>query len=231
MTTARPQKIEIFNLTKRADRKKPWTVKWRVDGKDGYRAFVHKTVAERFRSELDRAVRSGEVFDPVTKLPTSWQLADTPNIALWCKRYMEKNLVSYAPRSRKTIGDDLVPLIVRSVSEEAPALGADEFRSLFDWLAGKEELPSTVVAWLNKWSPKLHELDKSALNRLVDRLRLRVDMKTPLSTGTSTKRLVNVKMVLNKAVSEGVIAPLEWPPKKAGPRADRSESARVWRPL
>ena len=221
----RPQKIEIFNLTLRSDRKKCHLVKWRVDGVDGSVGFEHKTVAQRYRDALDRAKRDGERFDPTTLLPASWKTLETPSVAEWCKRYMVKNIPSYAPRTRKAMGDDLVPLIVRSVPEQAPALGDEQYRSIFDWLAGKSEPSAETAAWLERWSTKLHELDRSMLYRIVGQLKLRADLRSPLAESTASKRITNVKTVLNEAINEGVIAQFDWPPRKTGAKR-RSERPR-----
>jgi hypothetical protein len=142
VTFERPQKIEIFNLAIRGDRKKCHIVKWRVDGVDGSAGFEHKTVARRYRDALDRAKRDGERFDPTSLLPVSWKAVETPSVAEWCKRYMVKNIPSYAPRTRKALGDDLVPLIVRSAPEQAPALSDEQYRSLSTgWPASRSPRP------------------------------------------------------------------------------------------
>ena len=56
MNPARPQRIQIFSVGKRKgdNRKSPWVVRWKVDGKETNRHFPHKTVADRFRQDLDR---------------------------------------------------------------------------------------------------------------------------------------------------------------------------------
>jgi integrase len=56
-------------------------------------------------------------------------------------------------------------------------------------------------------------------------MKLRVDLRSPLSESTSSKRITNVKTVLNEAVNEGVVLPLDWPPRRAGAKR-RSERPR-----
>ena len=91
----------------------------------------------------------------------------------------------------------------------------------FLWIAVDDE----TTAWLERWSPKLHDLDRSTLYRIVGQLKLRADLRSPLAESTASKRITNVKTVLNEAVNEGVISQLDWPPRKTGAKR-RSERPR-----
>lgn len=70
--TGRPlADVAIYSVQHRsAERhKRPWVVRWSVDGRQRSRSYRTKAEGERFRSGLMVAVQSGEAFDGATGEP------------------------------------------------------------------------------------------------------------------------------------------------------------------
>lgn len=63
---------QIFNILKREENKKPYLVKWRVDGRDRTRSFSTKREAEVFKRKLQRALEDGIEFNSLTGFPDTW---------------------------------------------------------------------------------------------------------------------------------------------------------------
>jgi integrase len=63
---------QIFNILKREENKKPYLVKWRVDGRDRTRSFSTKREAEVFKRKLQRAIEDGNDFNSLTGFPDTW---------------------------------------------------------------------------------------------------------------------------------------------------------------
>lgn len=210
-----PREVRVFSVTKREGRKKAWRVRWRVDGRGGEETFLHKTVAERFRADLERAHRDGEEFDQVSLLPRSMAREVTPRLHEWVAAYAAKHFPQLAPKSRSALGDDLVTLLERCV-DDGRVWSREERASAREWLAGKGPLAEEVASLLDRHAPRLEELDRASLVRLRERLALRRDGRGTVAGSTLTKCWGNVKQVLNAAADEGVIGSLDWPPDRRG---------------
>lgn len=215
---ARPSDdVRIVNIQTRKDgRKKPYIARWFVNGVEFNKGFVHKTVADRHVTDMEVAVRKGERFSSSSGLPVSWNAEKTPSIADWCFRYLEQDRRAYSAKSRSNLGDDLAPLILRSVPSRTPQLPEEQVRSILDWLGGARDLSAPARAWLDRWSPSIGDLGRVELSRILDLVKLRVDGVTPLATSSLRNRIGHIKQVMNSAVDQGVIEPLDWPPAPRG---------------
>ena len=220
-----PREVRVFSVTRREGRTKTWRVRWRVDGREREEGFRHKSVAERFRADLERAQRDGEQFDLRSLLPRSLAKDATPRLDEWVHHYATRHLPKLAPKSRSALGDDLVVLLERCVEDAAP-WSRSQRANVRAWLAGKAALEADLVIFFQKQAPRLETLDRPSLVRLRERLSLRADGRGALAGSTLTKCWGNVKQVLNAAADEGVIAPLDWPPARRG-AARKSEMVRV----
>jgi integrase len=140
---------------------------------------------------------------------------DGVTIAQWCKEFCAREIASYAPLSRRNLGEDLAPLIARSAPECAPELTSGQVLKIQDWLAGSE-IPLAITSWMERWSPPLRDLERRQLARILERVSLRQDLKTPLSINARNNRTSHARQVLNDAVDRGRVAALDWPPAKRG---------------
>lgn len=122
------QDVKIFAVQHRAASertKRPWIVRWSIDGPQRSRSFRTKTEAERFRSLLFEAQRRGEAFDPERGEPLSWLPApgDLP-FHQWVRRWLGEQWPEWQPRTRKSAVEAstrLVPLVVRSSAAPPPS--------------------------------------------------------------------------------------------------------------
>jgi hypothetical protein len=58
-----PFDVRVFAIRRRPGRR-AFEVRWRVAGRDRYRSFMNRALADSYRAELVRAARQGQAFDP-----------------------------------------------------------------------------------------------------------------------------------------------------------------------
>jgi integrase len=172
--------------------------------------------AELLHAELTQAANDRERFDIVSGLPLSKIKEDDVTIAQWCKIFLDRDAQSYVPSTRVHLADDFVVLIARSAPPAASTLSRAQHAQLKDWLANKGELSSEVARWLARWSPRLRDLERADLVRILERVSLREDTATPLASSTKGNRTGRVRQVLNDAVARGRVTALDWPTAKRG---------------
>jgi integrase len=216
----RPKTATVYPISERGDRSGENVrsiVRWRVIGRPGtvQRSFTDAPEADAFHGGLCEAADDRERFDHASGLPLSMVEGDGVTIAQWCKEFCARDLASYAPISRRNLGEDLAPLIARSAPECAPELSSEQVLEIQNWLAGSE-IPPAITSWMERWSPPLRDLERRELARILERVSLRQDLKTPLSINARNNRTSHVRQVLNDAVDRGRVAPLDWPPAKRG---------------
>ncbi|MEV5414120.1 tyrosine-type recombinase/integrase [Thermopolyspora sp. NPDC052614] len=65
--------LQFWAIRKRAGRKKPWELRWRVGTKQHSRSFLTKALAQTHQAKLTKAAKEvGEEWDPTTGEPVSW---------------------------------------------------------------------------------------------------------------------------------------------------------------
>src|SRR3546814_15668023 len=101
--TGRPlADVAVFSVQRRSGErnKRPWIVRWSLNGRQRSRAFRTKAEAERYRSTLLVAQQSGEAFDELTREPVSWPpLADEARAPEWAGRCPAAPWPARAPRA------------------------------------------------------------------------------------------------------------------------------------
>jgi hypothetical protein len=162
------QEVDVFTIQDRrgGKRSKPWTVRWRIDGRDRSRSFRTRVEADRYRSHLVRAVTDGESFDLASGEPTSWnRVVEDLTLHQWAKRWVAEQWPEWQPRTRRSAMEALtrfIPLVVRTGTPKPPA-------TLRTYLAGWLD-PDQVAEpthegarWLERNGLRLSELDKQLL--------------------------------------------------------------------
>ena len=110
------QELQVYSIQDRrsSDRvKRPWVVRWSVDGRQRSKSFHTRSEADRFRLLLMNAVQRGERFDEVTGDPSSWQpsLSDL-NVYEWARRWLGEQWVEWQPRTRDSAVESLAKLVI-----------------------------------------------------------------------------------------------------------------------
>ncbi|WP_165959319.1 tyrosine-type recombinase/integrase [Actinomadura sp. KC345] len=103
------QDIQFWQIRKRANRRKPWEMRWRVNSSQFSRSYLTKALAETYRSNLVAAARAGEVFSLATGEPASWERSTETFYSL-ARSYAAMRWADCPANSRKCTADQLVPV-------------------------------------------------------------------------------------------------------------------------
>jgi integrase len=187
------QDIQFWQIRKRANRRKPWEVRWRVDSAQFSRSWLTKALAETHRAALVAAAREGAVFSPETGEPVAWsQSAET--VYTLARGFIASRWVEAAGATRQALVRSLVPIILATLDTRAAKRRRPEEtvlrRALAQyalrppaWDGGGEigDAPDDIraaLAWLAASSGPVAGLDDhAALRALLEALSLRLDGK------------------------------------------------------
>lgn len=230
METQRLQEVQIFGLQKRPQTKKnkrPWVVRWAVDGRQRSRAFPTKAEADRVRMLLANAQHHGELFDDDTGEPLSWRPAERGmTVYAWSKRWLAEQWPEWQPRTRDSAVEAIarfVPLAVSSIAPPAP-VGVRAHLKIHMRPGAPIRADDPYEEWLDAWSLPIEELDRSTLAE-VDRLLGIGDSGQQLAASSSGRFRKVARSRIRRAVDLEVLASDPWPPAPRG-RALR-KAARV----
>jgi integrase len=218
--TGRPlADVSVFTVQHRSGERnrKPWIVRWSLNGRQRSRAFRTKSEAERYRSGLLVAVQSGEPFDEPTGEPLSWQpVPDNVQAHQWARRWLAEQWSEWAPRTRVSTVEALsrlLPLLVAPTAPPPPpTLRSHLTSSLRTDAVGLDE---HAEQWLDDWCLQLGQLSRSVMAE-VDRLLVLNDEGNPLAPTTSRRFRQVSKACIRRAVELGVLETDPWPPPPRG---------------
>jgi integrase len=228
--TGRPlADVAVYGVQRRSgDRnKRPWIVRWAVNGRQRSRAFRTRPEADRYRSGLLVAQQSGERFDDETGEPVSWQpLPDEIQAHDWARRWLGEQWAEWAPRTRASAVEALTRLLPLLVPPTAPPKPDGLRAHLSSWLrpdggAGDK----TVAAWIDRWSLQLGQLNRSVLATVDQSLGVRDDGR-PLSPSTAARFRKVSRACIRRAVDLGVLEVDPWPPAPRGRSQRKAATAR-----
>lgn len=113
-----PQRIRIQDVQDRRSRgtRRPWIVRWTVDGRDRSEACETKAQAEDLRARLMVAARDGVRFDQTTGRPHTWAVSEH-TVGSWAQQWIELSAPEWQPRTIVT-AREMVRVVV-------PLLGAN----------------------------------------------------------------------------------------------------------
>lgn len=103
------QDVQFWQIRKRANRRKPYEVRWRVDTAQFSRSYLTKALAETYRASLVAAARNGAVFSLATGEPAAWERSAETFYSL-ARSYAAMRWVDSPANSRKCTADQLVPV-------------------------------------------------------------------------------------------------------------------------
>jgi integrase len=104
-----------------ATKRKSYTVRWLVAGREKSATFASRALADNFRSDLMQAIKAGEEFDLDSGLPDSMRPAETPGETWFefAQRYVGMKWPDAAAKSRISMVEALItvtPALVRDVA-------------------------------------------------------------------------------------------------------------------
>ncbi|WP_242883180.1 tyrosine-type recombinase/integrase [Actinomadura litoris] len=187
------QDVQFWQIRKRANRRKPWEVRWRVNAGKFSRSFATKALAESYRANLVAAARAGAVFAVDTGEPVAWaQSAET--VYDLARSLIASRWVEAAGATRAALVRSLVPIVLASLNPKAAKRRRPEEKVLRRALAlyalrppaweqdGEVgEAPDDIRAalkWLAATSRPVMDLnDRVTLRALLEAVSLRLDGK------------------------------------------------------
>jgi len=189
------QKVLVYGLgtpsAETAKSKRRYRVKWEVDGRHKTRSFKTKEQAERLRSTLQQAVRDGLRFDATTGEPVEWQ-GTTETWWSWSLEWYRLKWPDWAGKSRKSGAEPLVAITPYLVRPRAPEPPADMTSWL--WQVGyrpnlsEADRAGPELAWLERWSLPLDEIDPGSLERALTAATTRRDGRRMAATVVKKRR-------------------------------------------
>lgn len=228
----RPQAdVAVFGVQRRkGDRhRRPWVVRWAVEGRQRSRSFRIRVEADRFRSALLDAHAAGHAFDRETGEPVEWEPEpDDVQMHVWARAFLEEQWPDWAPRTRTSAVEALSRFVPLVVSPSAPPPPTGTRAHLASWLRPDGEVvDGEAAAWLDRWCLRLAQLDRASLAEADRKLARKAD-GSPLAAATAHRLRTAAKSCIGRAVDLGILDANPWPPSPRG--RSRTKAARAKRP-
>ncbi len=220
-TPSRPvQDVKVFGIQHRAKTgrtKRPWIVRWSVEGPQHSRAFRTRVEADRFRSFVVQAVQRGEPFSIFNGEPESWSpQASDVQCHEWARRWLAEQWHEWQPRTRFSAVEALARFVPLAVVSDVPAAPAELRRYLAATLPpGDAQRDDDIEAWLSQASLRLSDLSREALAGIEVELGQGRD-GTQLASSTSSRFRKTAKSCIRRAFELEIIPADPWPPTMRG---------------
>ncbi len=213
-----PDRLSFPDIEERPERnRKPYRVRWFLNGREHNRSFTKRQQADRFRSELIATAAAGSSWDSASGLPAAAS-RDATQLHEWARSYLAARWGDLEPNTRRTEAWTLTYMVERS----ATPLDAAKRRLLLNWLSGEAaELPAPLVQW-SRGVPALEALDRAALSRLLTAMRLGVRGKE-LRGRPASRQVAAMRRCLEEAERQGKVDGLSWPPMARPSRTKKSK--------
>ncbi|MFG1674132.1 tyrosine-type recombinase/integrase [Micromonospora sp. NPDC049282] len=197
---SRSVRVWHIRVNQGVSKKKTYTVRWIVGGREKSRNFATRALADNHRSDLMQAINRGEAFDVTTGLPGSMiQHKGAVSWLEFMQSYIDMKWPGSAAKSRGSIVDALVTVTPALVRNQAGRPSADELRRVLrDHLLPpglrQSEVPAELgptLRWLRQASLPMSEVGEPAVIRAaLDALTLRLDGRPAAPTTVRRKRSV-----------------------------------------
>ncbi len=197
---SRAVRVWDIKVNKGMGRRRSYTVRWTVSGRERSKTFATRALADHFRSDLMQAMNAGEAFDTDSGLPASME--EAKQVTSWlafAQAYVAMKWPGAAAKSRDGLTDALAtvtPYLVRDVPGRPDLAGVRralrEFvlPPVFRQLVPPPDVADTV-RWLERASLPLSELMKAPVVRgALDLLALKLDGTPAAATTMRRKRSV-----------------------------------------
>jgi integrase len=215
------QRVQIWSVQDRRSNRlarRPWYVRWAVDGQRYSVAFRTKSEAERFRSRLHVAQQDGEQFDQRTGEPASWTPAkDDLAVHLWARQWVAQQWPEWAPRTRRSDVEALARFLPHVRDPKAPAPPEGMRKYLSNTLPPGQDIDAEheCERWLKRWSLSLGELNREILAEVEHQLGIG-DEGQVLATQTAGRYRKVAHSCIRRAVELGRLDVDPWPPAPKG---------------
>jgi integrase len=215
------QRIQIWSVQDRRKNphaKKPWIVRWAVDGESFSRSFRTKSEADRFRSRLHVAQQDGERFDARTGEPESWSPApDDVRVHEWARLWVAQQWPEWAPRTRRSDVEALARFLPHASNPDAPSPPAGLRKYLTETLVPDRKLDeeSECERWLGRWALPLSDLNREMLAEVERKLGIG-DRRQTLAAQTAGRYRKVAHACIRRAVELGRLDADPWPPPPKG---------------
>jgi integrase len=226
------QDVRIWALQDRrndARARKPWYVRWTVDGARFSRSFRTKSLGDHYRSRLLVAHRDGERFDLRSGEPASWAPApDEMPVYAWARQWVAEEWQEWAPRTRQAVVESLARFLPLVVDQKAPEPPAGLRSHLVRTLPPAADIDEQADAerWLMRWGLTLGDLTRELLSDVERRLALG-DKGQPLAAATAGRYRKNAHRCIRRAVELGRLDADPWPPTPKGRSQRKSRRKRT----
>ncbi|MHB6911622.1 tyrosine-type recombinase/integrase [Streptomyces sp. DB-54] len=205
--------VRFWGIRERPDRRKPFMVRWTVNGREKSESFTGFGLADSRRSKLMTAARDGEPFDEHTGLPAS-ELRASKQRTTWydlAHAYLDRRWDRTPGNTRRTLADafaTITPALVHpGTSYPEPRVLR---RALYSWAFNKnawvqepQEEWRRALGWMKRNSVPVGALaEADLLRRALDALCRKLDGKAAAAKTARRKRAA-FNEVLNTAVEKG----------------------------
>jgi integrase len=207
--------VRFWDIQKKANRKRPYGVRWVTEKQEHSEWFVNKAQANGRRSELMQAARSGEAFDVESGLPLSeLRRRDSLSFLQFAQRYMDMKWPGQAATSRAGTAEGLASAAAAFVKDAPGRPSVRDLRRVLRFYllpprARGDEMSAEdaeTAAWVTRQSRLLFELTENRVIReLLDALTVKLD-GTPVSAKFYRRKRSAVYNLLSYAVDEELIS-------------------------
>lgn len=215
------QDVRIWAIQDRRNHpkaKRPWLVRWSIDGKEHNRSYRTRSQADRHRAQMLVAQAEGEPFDVETGEPISWQLVeDGKQVHSWVREWLGEQWPEWQPRTRNSAVEALarfVPL-ARTPSAAPPPAGIRPYLVATLRPDAQIDPDDPCEKWLARWSAPLDLLDRELLAKVEQQLATGLD-GTPLAASVAKRYRSTSHACIRRAVELGVLPADPWPPPPRG---------------
>jgi integrase len=216
------QDVRIWSIQDRRndpEARRPWLVRWRVDGRGRSRSFRTKAEADRYRSRLLIAQQDGQRFDRQTGEPVTWRpAAEQLQVHAWARLWVAEQWHDWAPRTRRSAVEALsrfLPLVSDPGAPEPPDGLRSHLSATLAPDSGESDTRAEAERWLSRWGLSLGDLDWELLADVERRLALG-DEGQALAASTVGRYTKIAHSCIRRAVELGRLDADPWPPAPRG---------------
>ncbi|MEU5437561.1 hypothetical protein AB0G73_29890 [Streptomyces sp. NPDC020719] len=208
--------VRFWDIRERLDRRKPYMVRWTVNGREKSESFMTSGLADSRRSKLMTAARDGEPFDEHTGLPVS-ELRAIKQRTTWydlAHEYLDQRWDRTPGNTRRTLADEFATITLALVHPGAAYPEPRVLRrALYSWAFNKKawtqeptEEWRKALDWMERNSLPVSALaEADVLRGALDALCRKLDGKAAAAKTARRKRAA-FNEVLNTAVEKGYFA-------------------------